>query len=94
MNIWPNINATSPYPYPNKNDVVFKRHYCEWILPLSAAVHLKFNPRHLPVVIQKQEQSNEAYYLYLSMRRIINGYRVSKTEVPPSPFTKGEKPCG
>jgi len=78
MNIWPK-SSTIPYPYPSKDMVIFKRHECEWILPLSAANHFKYNPRHLPVVIEKERQTNEAYYLYLSMRRIIHGYRGSPT---------------
>jgi hypothetical protein len=39
--------------YNVKDEVVFKRHECEWILPHAVAKHLKYNPRHLPVVIEQ-----------------------------------------
>jgi hypothetical protein len=32
------------------DEIIFKRHDCEWILPQALAAHLKYNPRHLPVV--------------------------------------------
>lgn len=69
--------------------VIVKYKYCEWILPQAVAKsHLKFNPRHLPVVI-KRETTNEAHYLYLSIKRIIFGYRALRTAFPPSPFING-----
>lgn len=33
------------------NSVVFKRHECEWLLPQKVAMHLKYNPRHVPAII-------------------------------------------
>lgn len=71
------------------NEVIFKRHECEWVLPQEVAKHVKFNPRHLPMVINR-EQTNEAYYLYLSIRRILHGYRALRTFFPPSPFLNGD----
>lgn len=64
-------------------NTVFKRHTCEWILPQEVANKIKYNPRHLPVA---RETKNEDYNLYRSVLRILNGYRVIKTTVPPSPF--------
>jgi hypothetical protein len=32
------------------DEIIFKRHDCQWILPQSLAPHLRYNPRHLPVV--------------------------------------------
>ncbi len=32
------------------DEIIFKRHDCQWILPQSLAAHLRYNPRHLPVV--------------------------------------------
>lgn len=57
-------------------EIIFKRHECEWILPLSLASHLRFNPRHLPMVQGKP--TNEDYYLKLSIRRILRGYCATK----------------
>lgn len=58
----------------NPDGIVFRRHEAEWILPQACASHLKYNPRHLPTIINR-EPSHEAYLLYLSIRRIIFGYR-------------------
>lgn len=61
------------------DDVVVKFKLMTWVLPEHVARHaLKFNPRHLPVVQPlDREMTDEAYYLYLSIRRIICGYRAS-----------------
>ncbi len=32
------------------DEIIFKRHGCQWILPQTLAAHLRYNPRHLPVV--------------------------------------------
>jgi hypothetical protein len=32
------------------DEIIFKRHGCQWILPQALAAHLRYNPRHLPVV--------------------------------------------
>ena len=32
------------------DEIIFKRHGCQWILPQALASHLRYNPRHLPVV--------------------------------------------
>jgi len=32
------------------DEIVYKRRDCQWILPQALASHLKYNPRHLPVV--------------------------------------------
>lgn len=69
-------------PAGTASEVVYKRHECEWLLPQEVAAQLKFNPRHLPMVIQIREKSNEAYYLYLSIRRIIFGYRARREQLP------------
>lgn len=67
------------------DDVVIKHRLCTWVLPECVARHaLKYNPRHLPVVIRKPD--NEDYYLRWSVRRIVRGYRAFRTYFPPSPF--------
>jgi hypothetical protein len=67
-----------------REGVVFKRYECEWLLPPEVAALIKYNPRHLPVVIRRMD--NEDYYLRDSIRRIIHGYRGFRTYFPPSPF--------
>lgn len=70
---------------PEYAEVVVKYGRLEWVLPLCVArTHLKYNPRHLPVVIREPE--NEDYYLRMSIRRLLNGYRVRRA--PPSPFVQ------
>jgi hypothetical protein len=68
-------------------NVIFKRHMFTWNLPQEVAQHIKYNPRHLPVVVNR-EMNDEAYYLFLSIRRIINGYRALRTYFPPSPLIR------
>lgn len=58
-------------------NTVFRRHSCEWILPQEvAAKHIRYNPRHLPVVT---EDRREDTHLTLSILRIMRGYRVDST---------------
>lgn len=35
--------------YVVKDEVIFKRHLCEWVLPQAVARHIRYNPRHCPV---------------------------------------------
>lgn len=63
-------------PAGTASEVIYKRHECEWVLPQEVAKKIPYNTRHVPVVINR-ETTNEAYYLYLSLRRIICGYRAS-----------------
>lgn len=30
---------------------IYKRHECEWILPQEVALHVNYNPRHVPALI-------------------------------------------
>lgn len=46
MYVWHNS-----YPTARIDDVIFKRHECEWVLPLEVAKHMKYNPRHVPAII-------------------------------------------
>lgn len=39
-----------PYQVIRNDDVIFKRHECEWILPLAVAEHLKYNSRSVPAI--------------------------------------------
>lgn len=67
--------------------VVFKRHEAEWILPYPVALKIPYNPRHLPVVLNREMNIHEpSYNLYLSIRRIVHGYRAGRSPLPPSPF--------
>lgn len=45
MYIWRAI-----YGHIRSDDVIFKRHECEWVLSLAVAKHLKYNSRHLPAI--------------------------------------------
>lgn len=56
-----------------EGEVVFKRHACEWLLPLRTAKHIKYNPRHLPVV--QVPVTNEDHYLRMAIRRYLKGWR-------------------
>jgi hypothetical protein len=60
-----------------QTEVIVKYGMMEWILLECVVHHLKYNPRHLPVVQQKM--ANEDYYLRLSIRRLLLGYRVTTT---------------
>lgn len=59
---------------------VFKRHECEWLLPHSLAKHVKYNPRHLPVVIKPPD--NEYYYLRMAIARVIRGWTSENWTLP------------
>lgn len=83
MNVW-----HKPYPYSTSDDVIVKRHECEWVITTAVAKHLKYNPRHLPVV---REITDEDILLRLSIERILRGYRVFRTALPASPFTGEEQ---
>lgn len=56
--------------------IVFMRGSCGWLLPASFQGELmkRGNPRDLPVVIEKA--TNEDVLLYLSIRRLLDGYHV------------------
>lgn len=45
MNVW-----KQGWTPPRKDDVVFKRRQCEWVIPEAVAKHLKYNPNHVPAV--------------------------------------------
>lgn len=45
--------------YVVKDEVVFKRHGAEWILPSAMAKHIKYNPRNLPVIVVEKECSQK-----------------------------------
>lgn len=70
-------------------NVVYRRHLCEWILSQEVAKdHIKYNPRHLPVVIRKPE--NEDYYMRWAIARILRGwrtFRITSASPPPPTFT-------
>ena len=83
MILWKIEYIRPPYIH-NNDEIVFRRHMCEWLLPQSLASHLKYNPRHLPVV--RKEPDNEYYYLRMSIRRALDGYRALRTYLPPSSF--------
>ncbi len=59
--------------YRLADEVVFKRHECEWIVNAAVAKHFKYNPRHLPVV--RPVLTDEQFYVSLSIYRIFIGYR-------------------
>lgn len=80
MRIWPlHPHEIEWVNHPAKfDDVVYKRGLCGWVLPLHIAEKiLKYNPRHLPVIQRRPD--NEDVYIRLSIRRILNGYRVYGT---------------
>ncbi len=52
--------------YVVKDEVIFKRHLCEWILPEVVARHVKYNPRNLPV--PRTVDTGEHYFLILALR--------------------------
>lgn len=53
--------------------IIFKRHECSWVIPFELQKHMKYNPRHLPVVIP--QQTCEGHWLFLSIKRILHGWR-------------------
>jgi hypothetical protein len=59
------------------DEVVFKRHECEWIVSREVAKFFKYNPRHLPVVPSTHRLTNEDYYVLLAYERIQQGYFVA-----------------
>ncbi len=77
MNVW---RTEYIRPAGTASEVIYKRHECSWILPQAVALKIQYNPRHLPVVVNR-ELNDEAYYLYLSIRRILHGYTARK-ELP------------
>lgn len=81
MNVW---RKEFKRPAGTASEVIFKRHECEWVLPQAVAMHIKYNPRHLPVVQRRPD--NEDYYLRMAIRRTIRGFRALRTYFPPSPF--------
>lgn len=52
--------------------IVFQRGLMQFWIPSNMQKDLPYNPKHLPVV---QENKHEDILLYLSIRRILNGYR-------------------
>lgn len=72
----------------DSQEVVIKRSNAEWIITRGVFKHINYNKRHLPVVIGRPD--NEAYYLRMSIRRILHGYRALRTFFPPSPFLNGD----
>lgn len=60
--------------------VVYKRHECEWVLPENVAKHIRYNPRHLPVVIKPPD--NEYYYLRMAIARVIRGWTSENWTLP------------
>jgi len=53
------------------DEIIFKRRDCEWILPLSLASHLRYNPRHLPVVPIRVRLSASALITNGSMLMLV-----------------------
>ena len=53
------------------DEIIFKRHDCEWILPLSLASHLRYNPRHVPVVPVRVRLSTRALVTSASMVTLV-----------------------
>lgn len=66
------MNDTTP--------VVWKSRTAEWIIPRCVAVHKKYNPRHVPVVIK--EGDNEYHYLRQAIHRVRRGWVHGNATLP------------
>lgn len=56
--------------YNVKDEVVVKhKGIAEWVLPDAVARHIKYNPRHCPVVIN--DYANPHYYLINALRGLF-----------------------
>lgn len=50
MYAWKREVRRDVYALDVADEIIFKKHECEWILPYNMAGHIKYNPRHLPVI--------------------------------------------